>query len=320
MTRNSLRVQTAVALWTVYLVWGSTYLAIRYAVRTIPPMIASSTRYLAAAAVLALVLRIAKGSAAMRVSRPELLSCAMVGILLCMGGNGLVMVAEQTVPSGLAALLIACVPLFVVILRRLGGEIPARATVVGVLIGLIGVAVLLLPGTSPHGVKSLHLALNILAPALWSVGSYISTRRPMPANPFVATTYEMAFGGLAMLLTATVRGDLGRFSLSHVTASSGWAWLYLVGPGSLVAMSAYVWLLANAPLSTVATYSFVNPVVAVALGALISDERITLGTLVGGAVIVVAVAVVVRSQGREAARAAPRDERLDEELVVPPPG
>lgn len=310
MTSRSHRVQAAAALWTVYLVWGSTYLAIRYTVRTIPPMLAAGARYLSAGAILAVIVMAVRDGRALRVSRPELLSCAMVGILLCMGGNGLVMIAEQSVPSGLAALLIACVPLFVVILRRFGGDVPAKATVAGVFIGLAGVAVLLLPGTSPHGVKTIHLVANVTAPALWSIGSYISTKRPMPANPLVASSYEMAFGGAAMLLTAAVRGDIGRFSFGQVSATSGWAWLYLVGPGSILAMSAYVWLLANAPLSTVATYSFVNPVVAVALGALVSDGKITPGTLIGGAIIVVAVAVVVRSQSRESQRTSSVGEEL----------
>ena len=313
MTSRSPRVQVAVALWTVYLVWGSTYLAIRYAVRTIPPMIGAGARYVAAGAILGLILRAASGRGSLRVRRDELVTCAVVGVLLCMGGNGLVMIAEQSVPSGLAALLIACVPLFVVILRRLGGEASPRATVVGVFIGLAGVAVLLLPGTSPHGVKGFHLAMNIVAPALWSLGSYVATRRPMPASPFVATTYEMAFGGLAMLLTAAVRGDLARFSFDQVSAQSAWAWLYLVGPGAIVAMSAYIWLLGNVPISTAATYSFVNPVVAVALGALISDEKVTAGTLLGGAIIVLAVAVVVRSQSQQPAKDDP-----DDAMVAPP--
>ena len=219
------KLQSGIALWTVYIVWGSTYLAIRYAVKTIPPLIASGGRYVVAALILGLIIRFAKGAGSLKISRSELLNCAVVGLLLCMGGNGLVSIAEQSVPSGLAALIIACVPLFVVILRRLSGETPARATVIGVLIGLVGVAVLLLPGTSPHGVKSLHLFLNVLAPLLWAIGSFFSTKRQMPSNPLVASTYEMAAGGLAMLLFSLVHGDFSGFSFSQDSSSSAWGWI-----------------------------------------------------------------------------------------------
>lgn len=295
------RLRVGIALWTVYLVWGSTYLAIRYSVRTIPPFVAAGVRYVAAGLVLGLIIAAVKGVAELRVTRAQLINCAVVGLLLCMGGNGMVMIAEQTVPSGLAALIIACVPLFVVILRRVGGEVPTRATVMGVLIGIVGVGVLLLPGTTPHGVKGIHLALNVLAPMLWSIGSYFSTKRELPRNPLVASTYEMLAGGVTMVVVAAAKGDFTHFSFHQVSSSSAWAWLYLVGPGSIIAMSAYVWLLANAPISMVATYSFVNPVVAVALGSLISNEKITAGTLVGGAIIITAVAVVIRAQSRESA-------------------
>lgn len=299
MGSTATRAQRLTALWTVYLVWGSTYFAIRYVVRTIPPFIAAGGRYIAAGLVLGLILRAVKGKGSLAVTREQLLNCVVVGLLLCMGGNGLVMIAEQSVPSGLAALIIACVPLFVVVLRRLGGEVPARATVLGVLIGILGVGVLLLPGTTPHGVKGIHLALNVLAPTLWSIGSYFSTKRAMPGDPLVASVYEMLAGGVVMTLVALAKGDFNGFSLGDVSAASAWGWVYLVGPGSIIAMSAYVWLLANAPISTVATYSFVNPVVAVALGSVLSDEKITAGTLIGGAIIVAAVAVVIRAQARE---------------------
>lgn len=299
---------TPAAIWTalaiVYVVWGSTYLAIRVAVQAeLPPLVSGGARFVIAAAVLAAVLAAARGPRVLRVTRREAAAAGAVGVLLLLGGNGLVMIAEQTVPSGLAALLIAAVPLWVVVLRASTGDRPNRTTVVGVLLGLGGLALLTLTGGGVAGATTLGVLTVLAASLSWSVGSFGSGRLPMPRDPFVATVWEMAIGGGVMLLVGAARGELRGFDVAAVPLR-GWVALgYLIAFGSLVAFTAYVWLLQHAPLSLVATYAYVNPVVAVALGALLLTEPITAAVLAGGGIVVAGVAVVVST---ERPRLAPR--------------
>jgi drug/metabolite transporter (DMT)-like permease len=295
---------TAVAVWTalitVYLVWGSTYLAIRVVVDTAPPLLAMGARFLAAGLLLAAFLLLRRGRSALRVTRRQLGGAALVGVLLLLCGNGGVAVAEQTVPSGIAALLVAATPLWLVVLRRLARDRIARLTLVGTLVGFVGIAVLVLPGglTSPDGspVRAWGLVVVVVAAACWALGSFLSSRIPMPGDAFVATTWEMLAGGVGLLLSGSVSGELADLDLGAVSGAA-WAWLaYLVLVGSLVAFSAYVWLLAHAPISLTATYAYVNPVVAVLLGALVLGEPITAAVVAGGAVVVLGVGLVVTSE------------------------
>lgn len=294
-----------VALGTVYLVWGSTYLGIKYAVEGgLPPFLAMGTRFLLAGLVLLIALLLVRGRAAFAMSRTQLLTAAVTGLFLLVGGNGLVAVAEQDVDSGLAALLIAGTPLWVVLLRALLRDRPSAATVAGLLIGLVGVAVLLLPGV--RGAAELGpLLLVCLSSLLWSVGTVLATRRPMPADPFAATVVEMAAGGTVMVALGSLGGEWGRLELSGTEPSSWIAFGYLVLVGSVLGYSAYVWLLARAPLSLVTTYAYVNPAVAVALGALFLAEPLTPNVLVGGAVIIGAVAWVITAESRARRRPLP---------------
>ncbi|MEH0843019.1 EamA family transporter [Micromonospora sp. CPCC 205711] len=292
-------------LWTalvlVYVLWGSTYLGIRIAVESLPPLASAATRFAAAALVLAVVLRLRRGPGALRVDRRQLGSAALVGVLLLAGGNGLVVLAESgppgvAVPSGIAALLVATVPLLVVVLRTVTGDRPRAWTFAGVTLGFLGLVLLVLP-TGGTGAVPLAGALTVVAGATsWSVGSFLSNRLRMPADPFVATVYEMAAGAAALVGLAVARGELSGFSPVEVTTRSWLALAYLMVAGSLVAFTAYVWLLAHAPISLVATYAYVNPVVAVALGALLVAEPVTAQVLLGGAVIVAGVAVVVSTE------------------------
>lgn len=287
-----------VALGTVYLVWGSTYLGIKYTVEGgLPPLLAMGTRFLLAGLVLLTALLLVRGRAVFAMTRPQLVTAAVVGLFLLVGGNGLVAVAEPDVDSGLAALLIAGTPLWVVLLRALLRDRPSAATVAGLLLGLVGVAVLLLPGL--RGAAELGpLLLVCLSSVLWSIGTVLATRRPMPADPFVATVVEMAVGGTAMVLLGSLGGEWGRLELSGTERSSWIAFAYLVLVGSVLGYSAYVWLLARAPLSLATTYAYVNPAVAVALGALFLSEPLTTNVLVGGAVIIGAVAWVITTESR----------------------
>ncbi|MCX5068319.1 EamA family transporter [Micromonospora lupini] len=289
------------ALIVVYVLWGSTYLAIRVAVETLPSLLSAALRFAVAGLVLAVVLRLRRGPGALRVQRRQLGSAALVGVLLLAGGNGLVVLAESgppgvAVPSGIAALLVATVPLLVVLLRSATGDRPGVWTFAGVTLGFVGLVLLVLPAGSSDAVPLVG-ALTVVAGAVtWSVGSFLSGRIRMPGDPFVATVYEMLAGALALAVVAAARGELGEFHPTTVSTRSWLALGYLMVAGSLVAFTAYVWLLQNAPISLVSTYAYVNPAVAVGLGALLVAEPITPRVLLGGAVIVAGVALVVTTE------------------------
>ena len=289
------RIWTALGL--VYVLWGSTYLGIRYAVETMPPMLSAGARFALAGVLLAGWLLVRRGRAAFRATGRELRNAAVVGLLLLAGGNGLVTIAEERgLPSGLAALLVAVIPLWVVVLRATAGDRPAGRTVLGVGIGFVGVAVLLLPGARPDGVALLPAAMVVFGAFLWSLGSFGATRVPLPADPLLTTVAQMAGGGLDLLVGGLLAGEDVR--PAEVSGVSWLAWGYLVVFGSLVAFTAYSWLLGVAPVSQVSTYAYVNPVVAVLLGAVIAGEEVGPATLLGGAVTVLAVAIVVSEEGR----------------------
>ncbi|MER5933737.1 EamA family transporter [Streptomyces sp. NPDC002054] len=281
----------------VYVVWGSTYLGIRIVVETIPPFLSAGARFITAGLLLTALVAWRQGSAALKVSRAQLGSAALVGLLLLLGGNGLVVLAETSVPSGLAALLIAAVPMWVVLLRAGSGDRPAPRTLGGVLLGLIGLAVLIVPGISGT-VQLSGVLLVLVASLLWSTGSFSASKLPMPANPFTAGAYEMLAGGVGALLVGLVRGEQRGLDLAAVSVRSWVALGALILFGSLLAFTAYSWLLASAPLSLVATYAYVNPVVAVLLGALILDEALTWPILAGGTIVVAAVGVIVSTERR----------------------
>lgn len=286
------------ALAVVYVVWGSTYLFIRIVIEAnIPPMLGMSARFLLAATLLAAFLSVRSGVSRLRVTSRELLGAGVVGLLLLAFGNGAVAVAEQTVPSGLAALLIAAVPLWLMLLRVGGGERPRPLTWLGVLIGFAGAALLALSGGDTSA-KPASVAILILGTISWAAGSRFSPRLGLPKDPLVASVYEMAIGGAAMILLGVLRDEPARLHLGEVEPKGWIALAYLVVFGSLLAYSAYSYLLANAPISLIGTYAYVNPVVAVFLGWLILSESITTEILLGGAVVVLGVALVVSAERR----------------------
>ena len=275
------------------MVWGSTYLAIRVLDRSAPPLLSMGARFVVAGTLLAVFLAIRRGPGILRVPGRQGASAALVGVLLLAGGNGAVAVAEQAIPSGLAALLVAAVPLWLVCLRLVTGDIPRRLTVIGTAVGFGGIALLTLPGSRPGGAALWGVLVVLGGTISWSTGSFASQRLRVPSYPFTATAYEMLAGGVALLAAGAVTGEAGRVRLGAMPAS-GWAALgYLIVFGSLVAFSAYVWLLGHAPLSLTATYAYVNPVVAVLLGALILGEPVTWPVLLGGAIVVAGVGLVV---------------------------
>jgi drug/metabolite transporter (DMT)-like permease len=284
------------ALLIVYVIWGSTYLGIRIVVETLPPLLAAGARFLVAGAIMALAVALRGGPRRLRVSRAELAGVGLVGTLLLVLGNGVLSIGEQQVPSALAALLIASVPLWVVLFRRLVQEPVVRGTLIGVAIGFVGVGLMVVPAGTSGGIEPLSLALVLGASVAWAGGSFLSTRVAMPRDPFVATAYEMLLGGAVATLASLMLGEHWPAGTSAGVDRSLVALGYLVVFGSLVAFTAYTWLLQNAPISRVATYAYVNPVVAVVLGFVVLGEAVTPAMLAGGAVIVLSVALVIRHE------------------------
>ncbi|HEY5058524.1 MAG TPA: EamA family transporter [Gaiellaceae bacterium] len=278
-----------IALSTVYVIWGSTYLGIELAGETIPPTFAVGTRFVAAGLLMAGFTIWRRGAGVLRVSWRELGSCVLIGALLP-GANAILFVAERHVATGLSALIIGAVPLWVVVLRTLTGDRPPRAALAGVGAGFCGLVLLVRPG---GGSPLWALLLVVCSSLMWATGSFLSGRLPMPADTFAATSLEMLAGGAILLPIglATTHPHFGQFS-----GRSIFGWFYLVTFGSIVGYTAYVWLLDNAPIGRVATYAYVNPVVAITLGAIVLHEKLT-WTIGAGAVLVLAcVAVVVRTE------------------------
>lgn len=288
---NPAGVWTAMSL--VYVIWGSTYLAIAITVESAPPMISMGLRFLTAALLVAGYLAVRRGPRVLSVSRRELASSALVGVLLLFGGMGGLAYAERHVDTGVAALIVAGVPMWVVLLRLTVRDRPRPVTWLGVGVGLAGLAVLLRPGSGTDSPLGWSL-LIMLGSAAWAVGSFLQPRLVTPSDPLVLTCYEMCAGGLALVLVGLAIGE--RLDLGTLTTSSWIAWAYLVLIGSLVGYVAYVWVLGNAPLSLVSTYAYVNPVVAVALGVLLHGERVTAAMALGGAIVVLGVVLVVTGE------------------------
>jgi drug/metabolite transporter (DMT)-like permease len=294
---------SSVAVWSalsiVYVVWGSTYLAIAVAIETMPPLTALGTRFLAACSVLGVALVLRRGPRALAVPWQELRGAIVVGALLLGVGMGVLTLAEQHVPSGVAALIVAIMPLWVVILRAVTGDRPPLVTWLGVAVGLAGVVVLVAPGASggsDAAAQRLFWSVAMLgSTACWAFGSFLQPKIRTPRDPLLMSFYEMVTGGVALTTVGLLRGEHVT-DMAHASARSWWGWGYLVVVGSLFAYTAYVWLVGHAPLSLVSTYAYVNPVVAVLLGWWILGEPLSLSLLIGGAVVVVGVMLVVSAE------------------------
>jgi drug/metabolite transporter (DMT)-like permease len=303
-------------LGVVYVVWGSTYLGIALAIETMPPLLANGSRFGLAAALMVGLVALTRGPARLRVSGRELGAAAGVGIGLLGVGIGTLALAERYVPSGVAALLIAVIPLWVVLIRSATGDRPGVRTVAGVGIGLAGLAVMLLPGgTEPasgddRDVLVWSVAL-LLSSFVWALVSWSAPRLPLPRDPLVMSTYELAAAAVFLTAAGLLRGE--RLDPSAYSARSWAGWLYLAVIGSLAAYTAYVWLLDNVPLSLVSTYAYVNPVVAVLLGALVLAEPMTPDVVVGMTVVLGGVVLVVSGERRRRDPRGPATEVLEAE-------
>ena len=290
------------AFAAVYVIWGSTYLAIRVAIESLPPLLMAGARFLLAGTLLYALMR-ARGEPAPE--RRHWGSTALIGMLLLMFGNGGVTLAERTVPSGIVALLVAMVPMWMVLLEwlRPGGSRPSGRTMLGLVIGFAGMVLLVGPAGLMGGdrVDPLGAGLVMVGSLAWAAGSIWSRGAPLPGSALLATGMEMAWGGVWLLLAGTVMGEWGTVAPSAFTTRSVLAFVYLVVFGSLVGFTAYIWLLGVSTPARVSTYAYVNPVVAVLLGWALLDEPLSPRVLGAAAVIVAAVAVITMGRRPHAA-------------------
>jgi drug/metabolite transporter (DMT)-like permease len=289
-----MRARLLAAFAAVYLVWGSTYLAIRFAVETLPPLLMAGARFVLAGAIVLAWARARDGSA--WPTRGEWRTGVISGALLLLGGNGGVAWAEQRVPSGIAALLVAIVPLWMVVLEwlRPGGRRPRAAVFAGVGLGLAGLALLVGPDSlrSGGGSEKVGAVVLVLASLSWAAGSLYTRWAPRARSGTVGVGTQMLAGGLVLLLAAVITGEPARLDLAHASTRSLLGFAYLVSFGSLIGFTAYFYLLGHTTAAKAATYAYVNPVVAVLLGWAIGHEAITGRTMLAAAVILAGVATI----------------------------
>jgi drug/metabolite transporter (DMT)-like permease len=290
------------ALITVWVVWGSTYLGIRAAVDTIPPLLMAGFRFLLAGALMLAIVGPAHARGEQRPTWRHIRSAVIIGALMLAGGNGLLSVGEQYVDSGLAALIVATVPVWMVLINAGVTRTPvSRAVILALALGTIGIGVLL---GGPGGTVHLGGALLILvASVFWASGSVYARTAPLPTSLAMVTAMEMIAGGLLLIIIGAVSGEFGRLRVADISASSlvGFGWLIFAG--SMVAFTAYVYANKTLPNDIVASYAYVNPVVAVVIGAVAGGEAVTLIQVIGGAIIV--SSVVVLALGRRQRRLPP---------------
>jgi drug/metabolite transporter (DMT)-like permease len=296
------RSRVVAAFAAVYLIWGSTYLFIRFAVETLPPFIMSGTRFALAGAVLYAWARL-RGTPAP--TPAETRSAAIAGLFLLVGGNGAVSWAEQRVPSGVTALLVATVPVWMVLLDwlRPGGTRPRVGVFAGLALGLAGLALLVGQGASGSGERVDPVGAAVLAGGsiLWAIGSLYIGRNPRPPSALVANAVQMLAGGVTLLAVGTIAGELGRLDLAAASTRSLLSLVYLFSAGSLIGYTAYTYLLQVSTPAKVSTYAYVNPVVAVFLGWAFASEEITARRLIAAAVILSGVAIITRAAPRRGA-------------------
>jgi len=299
-----------VAFLSVYVIWGSTYLGIKFGIESIPPFIMAGVRFILAGLLLAAVFRPKEPGS---VTWANWRAAATVGVLMLVGGNGLVTFSEQFIDSGLAALLIATVPLWLVAFDWIfyRGPRPTPMVVTGLVVGLIGVYVLVGPsGIAGERAHPIGAAIALAGSLFWATGSLYSRRAPLPKSMLTATWMEMIAAGVTMLVIATVLGEWSRFDIQAVTLKSMLAVVYLATFGSIVALTAYLWLLKVSTPARVGTYAYVNPVVAMGLGALFGGEALSARVVVAAAVILAGVVMITLARRRTSATA---------EVTVPTP-
>lgn len=297
-------------LWTnlliVWVVWGSTYMGIRFASESIPPFVMSGSRFLTACLIMVVLTAILRGPQALRVTPREFATSCFLGVALLGVGLGTVGLAQDYVPTGIMALIIASTPLTIVIWRRVTGDRPPLLTLIGVFVGLAGIGWMLLPGgTRPvsgtDGDVVFWSVMVLISSTIWATASFFSSRLPTPSDSFALTTYELLSGGTVLLVIGLVLGE--RVSFTEISVRSWGGWLFLVVAGSVIAFSSFTWLINKAPISLASTYAYVNPAVAVILGLLLYSEAITSDVVVGLTIVLGGVVLVVSGESLVSRRA-----------------
>ena len=293
-----------VMLW---IVWGSTYMGIALMVKSMQPLLGTGSRFIMASLVLGAIVLMVKGPSAFHVTRTQLRGAAFMGVSILGVSIGVLALAERYVPSGIAALIVSVIPLWIIFFRLHAGDRPSRLTLLGVGVGLLGLVLMLLPGgTTPvNGASTTQVAIWSVAIAFgsfsWAFFSYRSTRYDQPKEPLTTAVIELATAGIFLIAVGVIIGE--RWDFGVITQESWIGWWFLV-LASAAAYGAFVWLLNNAPMSLVATYAYINPVVAVILGFVILNEAITSDVIVGLSIVVGGVVLVVTGERRTRLRLA----------------
>jgi drug/metabolite transporter (DMT)-like permease len=285
-------------LGIVYVVWGSTYAGIAVTGRGFPPLSGMGIRFLIAAGLMAGFLKL-RGKHNLRISKTEFGAVSQLGILLLVGGIGAVSAAEQHIPSGYVSLLICGTPLYLAIYRTIAGDRPANRSLFGMLVGLVGMFVLVLMGSEPIKGASADSVffwsvVVVLGSVSWSFGSFRAKYLPLPKDPLVLTMWQMFMGGLTLTILGFGSGE--RLDLQNIEMASWIALVYIILFGSIIGYTSYIWLLENAPISLVATYSYVNPLVAVVIGVALLGESLGLNMVIGGAIVLAGVVLTITAE------------------------
>lgn len=300
--KHASRAQILAAFASIYLVWGSTYLAISYAVETIPPFLMGGIRFLISGAMLYLW---ARSRGASRPTRLHWRNAIIAGAFLLLGGNGAVVWAEQFVPSGLTALLVSILPFWLVIIEwvRPPHRRPSGPVIVGLVLGFVGIIVLVGPSeVGGHGdVSPLGALVLILGSLSWAIGSFWSRDAELPESGLLTTGMEMLGGGVLLLIVGVATGELSQFDIHRISNASAVGLVYLITFGSLVGFTSYIWLLDKVSPARLGTYAYVNPIVAVLLGWAIAGERLSIRTGVAAVIVICAVALITTARSTETA-------------------
>jgi drug/metabolite transporter (DMT)-like permease len=297
------RAQIIAAFASIYIIWGSTYLAIRYAVETIPPFIMGGTRFLVSGA---LLYAWARYRGAAKPTKLHWRNAILAGAFLLLGGNGAVVWAEQFVPSGLTALLVSILPFWLVIIEwvRPPRRRPVGAVLVGLVLGLIGIIVLVGPGNigGQGDIRPLGALVLIFGSLSWAIGSFWSRDAELPNSGLLTTGMEMLGGGALLIIVGVLSGELAHFDVHHVSRASAVGLVYLITFGSLLGFTSYIWLLDKVSPAHLGTYAYVNPIVAVLLGWAIAGEVLSIRTAVAAAIVICAVALITTARSTTTAQ------------------
>lgn len=295
--------QITLGMLIMYIAWGTTWVGIAYTVETMPPLISMAFRFFVASSVLALVLSLRNGFSVLKLTKSQLKTSAILGTFMLAVGMGTATSGTKVVPIGVGSLVVASMPIWTSLFRFLAKDRPSKKTVIGLIIGFIGISLIMLPGQTEArpgsaGENVLFWMLIIMVGSIsWAFTSFKSKTMDTPQNAFVLSAYEMFFAGLTLLIVGLLFGEtVNDFIDASATSYAGWVYLILVG--SLLGFSTYVWLLDHAPISLVSTYAYVNPIVAVTLGILLFDEKLSINVLIGGAIVLAAVALVLRTESK----------------------